>query len=227
MGFFKVTTDEESIKDYAGSNSKYINASGIYECILKSVIVDTSAKGSEFINLWIEHEGQEQPLFNAIRLTNTDGQANLEQALFNKLCIVCGASKDHDVNDPVSRMVPIAAKGAEKECMVLEDFDDTPVYIRIQMEYSLYDGKIQEKKNVKNFFRLEDKATASEIVNNTDFGKQYELEESKYADAITYKDGLTPEDVEEWKKNRSSTSKKEESTTTKPAGGFGGKRFGK
>lgn len=223
MAFFKVNTSEESIKDYSGDGGNYLNNSGIYEVIIKSAIVDTSAKGSESITLWIDYNGQEQPIFQAMRLTNNDGSDNLGKDLFNKFCIVCGATKDDEIPDPVSRMVSIGEKGSEKECSVLETFDNLPIFIRIQMEYGMYDGKIQQRKNIRNIFRYEDKATAAEIVNNSDFGKQYEIELG-YADKITYKDGLTEEDVAEWIKNRKSGKTKEESK--KPSGGFGGKRFG-
>ena len=62
MAFFTVKTDEENIRDYSGE-SNFINKSGIYEVIIKHVIVSRSANGSESIDLWIEHNGKEQPIF--------------------------------------------------------------------------------------------------------------------------------------------------------------------
>ena len=76
MAFFKVTTSEESVKDYTGDSGKWLNKSGIYDVIVKAVIVDTTAKGSEYLNLWLEYEGQLQPIYQAMRLTNTDGSRN-------------------------------------------------------------------------------------------------------------------------------------------------------
>ena len=225
MAFFKVTTNEESVKDYTGDGGKWLNKSGIYEVIIKAVIADTTAKGSEYLNLWVEYEGQLQPLFQAMRLTNNDGSRNLGADLFNKFCIVAGATGDTEVADPVSRMIPMGKGGEEIECMVLEEFDDTPMVIRLQMEYSMYEGKVQQSKIIRNFFRFEDHATASEIVNNADAGKQFEAEQA-YADKVSYKDGLTEEDVAEWLKNQKSGKK--EDSNKKPAAGFGQKRtFGK
>ena len=111
--------------------------------------------------------------------------------------------------------------------MVLEDFDDVPVTIRLQMEYSMYEGKVQQTKSIRNFFRFEDKATAAEIINGTEVGKQFETEQ-EYADKVTYKDGLTEEDVAEWLKSQKSGAKKED-TNKKPSAGFGGQKrsFGK
>ena len=225
MAFFKVTTSEESVKDYTGDGGKWLNKSGIYEVIVKAVIADTTAKGSEYLNLWVEHEGQLQPLFQAMRLTNNDGSRNLGADLFNKFCLIAGATEGADINDPVSRMIPMGKGGEEIECMVLEDFDDTPILIRLQMEYSMYEGKIQQSKIIRNFFRFEDHATAAEIVNNADVGNQFEKEQ-EYADKVSYKDGLTVEDVAEWLKNQKSGKK--EDSNKKPAAGFGQKRsFGK
>ena len=225
MAFFTVNTTEENVKDYTGDGGKWLNKSGIYDVIIKAVIVDSTAKGSEFLNLWVEHEGQEQPIYQAMRLTNNDGSPNLGQKLFTKLCVVAGAADGGKISDPVSRMLPMGKGGEEVECMVLEDFDDTPVTLRLQMEYSMYEGKPQASKNIRNFFRFEDHATAAEIVNNADVGKQYE-KELEYADKVSYKDGLTEEDVQNWL--NSQKSGKKEGVNNKPAAGFGQKRtFGK
>lgn len=225
MAFFKVKTDEENVKDYSGDGGKWINKSGMYDIVLKAVTVNSSAKGSEYLNLWLEYQGQEQTVYLAMRITNTDGSPNLGQKLFNKLCIVSGATEGADIGDPVSRMIPMGKGGEEVECMVLEEFDNVPITMRVQMEYSMYNGEVQESKSVRNFFRFEDKATASEIVNNSDDkGKQFAIEQEQ-ADRITYRDGLTEEDIAEWRKNRSSGKKQEAST---PKQGFGQKRtFGK
>ena len=88
MGFFTVKTDEETVRDYSGDGGAYISKSGIYEIVIKSVIVDKTQNGSEFLNLWFEHQGQEQIIFQAMRLTNNDGSANLGAKLFNKLCVI-------------------------------------------------------------------------------------------------------------------------------------------
>ena len=227
MAFLTVNADEENIRDYDGDGSAYIQKSGIYDVIIKNVIVDQTDKGSQFINLWIDHQGKEQPIFQAMRLTNNDGSDNLGKKAFNKFCIVAGLQAGEEITDPVSVMVPIGKGGEEKKCMVLEQFNDTPMTIRIQMEYTLYDGKIRESKSIRNFFRYEDKATASEIVNDVENkGEQFQKEQ-EYADKVSYKDGLTEEDVAQYLKDRKSGSKDGEKDK-KPANGFGQKRtFGK
>ena len=225
MAFRTVKTSEEHVKDYTSDGGNYLNKSGVYEVVIKAVIVDSSPSGSEYLNLLVEYNGQVQPIFQAMRLTNNDGSENLGAKLFTKLCVIAGATDGAEIPDPVTRMLPIGEKGVDKECRVLEIFDDIPVHLRLQMEYGMYEGKVQERKNIRNFFRFEDKATAAEIINETEAGKQYE-QELEYAEKVTLKEGLTEEDVAEWKKNRrkGGSDKKEEGK--KPAGGFGGKRFG-
>lgn len=223
MGFFTVKTDEETVRDYSGDGGAYISKSGIYDIVIKSVIVDKTQNGSEFLNLWFEHQGQEQIIFQAMRLTNNDGSANLGAKLFNKLCVIADFGEGTEIQDPTPRMLPIGKGGEEKECMVLTEFDDMPVKIRVQFEYRIYEGKIQESKIVRNFFRFTDNATASEIVNNSEeMGKQYSKEE-EIADKISYKDGLTEEEVSQWLKDRRSGKKEAE----KKPSGTGRRSFGR
>ena len=221
MGFFTVNTSEDAIKDYSGDGGKWLNKSNIYPLVVKHAIVSISSKGSKSIDLWVDHDGQEQMLFQAMRLTNNDGSENLGSKLFTKFCVVAGAANGEVIADPISMMLPVGKGKEEKECMVLEQFNDIPITLRLQMEYSMYEGKIQARQNVRNFFRFEDNATAAEIIDNSEEkGKQF-LAEQEYADKVTYNDELTPEDIEAWIKNRG----KEQKTPTKtPAAGFGGKR---
>jgi hypothetical protein len=62
---------------------------------------------------------------------------------------------------------------------------------------------------IKNFFR-EDGASAEEIVKDEseDFGKRLALESEKYASNVTYKNDLTPEDVEAWKESKKDNASK-------------------
>lgn len=225
MAFFKVSTNEENVRDYEGGGG-YLNKSGIYEVKIKHTVVNTSPNGSTYIDLYVEYKDKLIPIFQAIRLTNNDGSANLGQALFNKLCIIAGATEGNEINEPVPATLPIGKNKEAVDCLVLEDFNDLVVYLRLQMEYSVYDGKIRENKNIRNFFRYEDKATASEIVNDAkEKGSQY-FKEEEYADKVVYKDDLTEEDIKQWIQDRKSGKESTVQSTPKPS--FGTKRtFGK
>ena len=199
MAFFHVSTSEDQIKDRA--ESAYIRESGIYDVIMKHALYSKSPNGSEAIDLVVDYNGQEQTLWGAIRLTNNDGKPSYTAPLFNKLCIICGGEEGTEIADPVQVSLPIGKGGEAKDCMELEDLANIPIGVRIQIEYSVYNEEIRENKVVKNFFRATDHATAQEIVNNTNFGNQYN-EEAKLANKIVYKDNLTKEEVDNWKKER-------------------------
>jgi hypothetical protein len=98
---------------------------------------------------------------------------------------------------PIEAELPIGKDGTSKDAAVLEDLADLEYLIRVQMEYSVHEGSIQEKKVVKGFYRAEDKASAEEIVNESEPGKQYDKDE-KYFDSVTYKDGLDEAAIEKW-----------------------------
>jgi hypothetical protein len=143
----------------------------------------------------LEHAGQKQPLYGNLRVTNNDGTPNkIGSKIFNQLMIVAGVD---EVSDPIEAELPMGKNGAMKDAAVLEDLSDIDVLVRVQMEYGAYNGNITEKKIIKGFYRADDKATAEEIVNESDFGKGYENDQ-KYVNNITYKDGVTEEQVTAW-----------------------------
>ena len=225
MAFYQVNTSDDNIRDYSGTSSNYLNKSGMYDIIIKYVTVEVSPKGSEYLNFVIEHNGVQQTIYNAIRLTNNDGKANLSAKNFNKLCVIAGMTEGDSINDPVSMTLPIGKNNEDRECMVLEEFCDMPVTVRLQMEYSLYNGAIMQNRNLQNFFRYTDKATASEIINDSDTkGKQYSRE-LEYADRTIYRDNLTEEDVLEWQRNRKNGASQEKKPATSSTGFT--RRFGK
>lgn len=220
MSFFKVSTAEDQIKDSAGS-SNFINKSGIYDVLVKAVIVDTTPNGSMSLNLWIEYNEQPQMLYGAIRMTNNDGTPNFQAVLLNKLAVCSGLKDGTEIEEPIPVDLPVGKGGENKECMVLQEIQDAPVAIRIQMEYSMYEGKVMEKKIVKNFYRVPDHKTAMEIVNNGE-SKQYD-KDMEIADKNNLKDGLTEDDVTEYKKNRKNGNANPTKEEKKPLS-FGQKR---
>ena len=192
MSFFKSSKKQEDVKQ-GGSN--HITTSGLYPVLILAPIVSVSKNGSTSIDMYVEHKGQKQVIYGNLRITNNDGSENkIGSKVFNQLMIISG--KD-EVADPIEVELPIGKKEAVKEAAILEDLADIPILMRIQMEYSVYNGKIQEKKVIKGFFRESDKASAEEIVNESEAGLSLE-KEMKYVDNVTYKDDLTPEVIQAW-----------------------------
>ncbi len=222
MSFFKASTKAEDVKQ-GGSN--YITGSGIYPVTILAPVVSVSDGGSTSVDLYVDHAGQKQIVYGNMRITNNDGSSNkIGAKVFNQLMIIADCE---EVAEPVEVELPIGKNESMKSVDVLEDLADIDVLMRVQMEYSAYKGNIQEKKVIKGFFRASDNATAEEIVNESDVGQGYEREQ-KYVDNITYKDGLSADDIQAWisagrPKGTAGGDKKEKKGK---APSFGKKRFG-
>ena len=193
MSFFKASKDKADVQQ--SSNSKFLNSSGCYPVNLIAPFANSSKGGSTSVDLFVDHEGQNQVIYGNMRITNNDGTPNaIGSKVFNQLMIIAEVD---DLSDPVDTELPIGKGGAEKDVSVLEELADIDVVLRIQMEYSVYNKNIQEKKVIKGFFRAGDNASAEEIVNESEAGVQYE-KESKYFENITYKDGLDADAIAAW-----------------------------
>lgn len=220
MSFFKVSTKSEDIKDSGGN---FINASGVYPVTILAPVVSVSAKGSTSIDMFVEHNGQKQIVYGNLRITNNDGSENkIGNKLFNQLLVVAGLN---EVADPVDMELPIGKKGADKPAAVLEDLMELEVLMRIQLEYGVWNGNITEKKNIRAFFRAEDKASAEEIVKEAGYGDTFTKGE-EYNANVTYKDDTTEESIKEWIANKRPKGTAGGGTAAK-APSFGKKRFGK
>jgi len=225
MSFFKSSKKAEDVKQ-GGSN--HITTSGLYPVVILAPIVSVSKNGSTSIDMYVDHKGQKQVIYGNLRITNNDGSENkIGSKVFNQLMIISG--KD-EVTDPIEAELPIGKKEAMKEVAVLEDLADVPILMRVQMEYSVYKGNIQEKKVIKGFFRESDKASAEEIVNESEVGQAFE-KEMKYVDNVTYKDDLTPETIQSWiaggrKEGLPSGSSAGSSSEPAKKPAFGKRRFG-
>lgn len=222
MSFATASKKKEDVKQ-GGSN--HITGSGVYPIRILAPVVSVSKGGSQSVDLYLDHLGQKQICYGNLRTTNNDGSPNkIGSKIFNQLLIIADVDA---VADPVSAELPIGKKEALKEVDVLEDLCDIDVLMRVQMEYSKYNGNIQEKKVIKSFFRAEDKATAEEIVNDETPGGGFERE-LKYVNNITFKDGLDEATITKWiSDKRPEGTAGDAGSTPEKAPSFGSKRFGK
>ena len=193
MSFFKAKKSAEDLAQSSGSN--YLNASGCYPVNVVAPFVSVGKNGAVTVDLYIDHAGQEQVIYGNMRITNNDDSENeIGSKIFNQLMIIADVE---EVGEPTDSELPLGKAGAAKDVGVLEDLADVDVILRMQMEYSTWNGNIQEKKVIKGFYRAEDMASAEEIVNETEPGAQYE-KDAKFFENVTYKDGLDPEAIEAW-----------------------------
>ena len=221
MSFAKASKKQEDVKQ-GGSN--HIVASGVYPITILAPVVSVSKGGSQSVDLYVEHMGQKQIVYGNLRITNNDDSPNkIGAKIFNQLLIIAGVDS---VADPISVELPIGKKESMKEVDILEDLCDLEVTMRIQMEYSIYNGNIQEKKIIKAFFRSGDNATAEEIVNKDTPGAGYERE-LKYVNNITFKDELDEASVAKWIAAKRPDGTADGASAPEKAPSFGSRRFGK
>lgn len=198
-----VSKKAEDMKD--ASSGAYINQSGIYDIVLNYVQLAETKNGACQINFNVNHQGMDQTIYGPILLSKEKKINEITYNLLNRLCAIAGMEDGQDIEtETVEKLVGKAQKPMEME--IIPELVDLPLKIRVQMEYSVWNGTIQERKAVKAFYR-EDGATAAEAESGVDIGSRLAKDKEKYASNVTYKDGLTADDVQEWIKSKSSSSK--------------------
>lgn len=210
MAFFTVKKDEKSVAD---NSFEYINESGIYDVTIKFVSVKVNTHNARSLDFNVLYKGAETTLYG-LKLENNDGTDNYQRALFNKLCVIADLES---IDEPVIRSHKVGKDQKEQEFSVLEQFDDLPIKIGIRFNYSRYNGEIREQREIIGFYRASDGATANEITNGLTPGARLE-KDRKFEKNVKYSDGLTEDEVREWKASKSnSTTAKTTSAPTKKA----------
>lgn len=197
---FRVTTKSDAVAESNGSS--YISKSGIYDVTIKFASLDVAGSGAESVNFNLDYNGNSQTIYGPY-VTNKNGDVNeIGAKLINKLAVIIGMG-DGDEFDIDEETHNVGRDNKPQDFNVITNFSDTPIKIRLQEEYSKYNGEIKKRMVIRNFFR-EDGAAAEEIVADTEIGKRLALEEEKWASDVTYKDGLTAEDIAEWLESKRS-----------------------
>lgn len=197
----------EAIKTIGDGGTKLaINKSGLYNIqIVKAYMKLKEGTNAKTLHLRVkvdDNEGQ-QVLF--IRQTNKDGKENFEKILLDKLLVVCGIEE-------VKRLIPTRFTYKDKEYMedCIQELENKKVIVQIKQEFDQWEGKINERFVVKNFFRVDDKATAVEIVDQKNFGKKYESLDDEYINATVYKNGVTAQQAKAYLDARRSDNQQSE-----------------
>lgn len=229
MALFQTKRSAEEVKETSG-NSKYISKPGIYDVnVLAAFVSQSTGSNSIVVDFFLDNDGQEQVLYGNLRLTNKDGSENkIGARTFNKLLVILDQD---EAEDPEEAVLPIGKNGEEKTVDIIPNLTEFPVKMWVAIEYSKYNGNIQEKKVIRNFYRAEDGASAEEIVNEAEPGAQYakdlEYLETSDSKGYIYKDDLTKEDIDKWISDgrpKGGSGGNSSTATKKPS--FGKKRFG-
>ena len=203
----KVNTSTEAVAETSGS--QYLSKSGIYNVTINFASLDVSAGGAESINFNFDYYGNSQTVYGPYITEKAGNTLEIGAKLINKLAIITGM-EDGDEYELEEETHAVGKDNKEVEFKVITNFSDMPVKVRLQEEYSVNPKtkEIQKRMVIKNFFR-QDGASAEEIVKDADFGKRLEIEQTKYADNVTYAeskkgagDAPTPEEVAAWKASK-------------------------
>lgn len=223
-----VSKKTEAIKD-GGTGGGLINRSGIYDVVINYVQVAETKNGAYQLNFNVNSGGMDQTIYGPI-LVGKDGKVNeITQNLLNRLCIIAGMEDGQEIETEEAEF-PVGREQKMMTMQIIPELSELAVKMRVQMEYSLWDNNIQERKGIKAFYR-EDGATAAEAESGENIGRRLALDEEKYASNVTYKDGLTEQDVQKWIQDRISGNSGSSAPAAKasPAPKAGAKRplFGK
>lgn len=214
---FKIQANEKAVSDVTSTGS-YMNTSGIYPVTINFASVSKTRNGAEQINFNVTN-GETTKTFYGPYYKQTNGEYNeIAVSLYSKLGVIIGLEDGAEfTTETEERMVGMPAKPMELE--VIQELVDVPVYMHIKAKYNLYQGNIKENLEIRSFFRAEDSASAAEILKGSNFGDQMTVVEEKYASDVTYEDGLTEEEVKDWKhsrKNSNGEAKKGPTPKAKP-----------
>lgn len=213
MAFLQSKVDTQEIKDSSGS---FIGKSDIYDLTIKTVSVDQGKNGGVALNFNVDYNGNETVLYG-LRLKNNDGSDNFQMATFKKLCLLAGAvdaQGDIFVEEPSIETHKLGKDQTPTDLAVLTEFSDFQVKIKVQNVYSLYQGEVKQRKEIRGFYRYEDGATPVEVINGVE-PKQYLKDKETVADIL--KDGVTEEQVEEFLSAKSGGSSTPKSAPAKAA----------
>ncbi len=193
---FKIKTDNQSISESSGAS--FIGSSGIYDVTINFASVAVTANGAEQMVFNVDYNGNGQTFYGPYYKDTKGNYLDIGVKLYTTLGVISGL-EDGDEFTIESESHEVGKDKESKEFDVVQELTDLNIKLQVQAEYSIYKDNIQERMAIRSFFR-EDGASAEEIVNDGDTGKRLAMVEEKYASNISYRDGLTPEAVEEWVK---------------------------
>lgn len=218
----KINATPDAVKD-GGSGSSYLFDNGIFDVTINFASIEVTKGGSNKVNFNVNYNGQDQVVYG-FNITNNNGDTNtIGMGLLNKLGVIAGLGDgdDLDIEEEVHK---VGKDQKEQEFAVITNFSGLPCKMRLQREYGRYNGKINRRLEIRNFFR-EDGASASEIVNGSEVGKQYALELEKYSSTSKYNDGVTPEEAEAWEEEQRAAAKGKATVATPTAAAKPTSRF--
>lgn len=192
---FKMKVNAESVKE-SGGGASFIGSSGIYDVTINFASIGVTKNGAESINFNVDYNGNSQTIYGPYYKGKDGNYLDIGTKLYTTLGVIAGL-EDGDEFTVETEEHTVGKDNKEMEFDVIQELTDLNIKMQIQAEYSMHEDKIRESMVIRSFFR-EDGASAEEIVNDGEVGKRLAMVEEKFANNISYRDNLTPEQVEEW-----------------------------
>ena len=189
-----ISTSQDSIKDSGGS--AFIGTEGVFDVTLNFVSISTTKGGAKQVDFNVSYKGNDQVIYGPIIVNKDEKQNEIGMQLVNKLGVIVGL-RDGDVVTVETESHKVGKDQKEQDFEVITDFSGQDVKLRVQREYAKYNGEIKRSLVIRNVFRA-DGASAAEIANDGEIGKQLAIELEKYCSAPSYRDGVTPEEAAAW-----------------------------
>ena len=200
-----MSTKQDDIRD-GGAGLGFIAGEGIFPVELDFVSINKTENGAAKVNFNVLYKGEPQTIYGPTIMNKPlagekEGQPNkIGMSLVHKLGVIVGLEDGQEFT--IEEEVHAVGKDrVDTTFDVITDFSDAEVYLHVVREYSRYNGEIRSALSIRNVFRAHDCASAAEIENNKDFGKQYEISLEKYCNPV-YRDGVTAEEAEAFEEQR-------------------------
>ena len=217
---FKINKSAAAVKESSGGS--YISSSGIYDITIDFASLDVTKNGAESVNFNIEYNGNKQTIYGPYVQAGNGDPLDIGLALINKIFVIADAPEGEPNIEEEEHNV--GKDNKPQDFAVFTDLSGIECKIRLQEEYSRYDGKITKRLAIKNFY-TSDGASAEEYISGENIGKKLS-QDMKYADNVTYRDSSkgandapTPEEVQAWKDEKAGKKPADSSAKaeTKPA----------
>lgn len=219
-----MNVNPDTIKE-GGNGSSFIGSSGVYDVTINFASVGVTANGAESINFNLEYNDNSQTIYGPYYKGKDGNYLDIGVKLYTTLGVIAGLDDGEEFTIE-SETHEVGKDNKSVDFDVIQELTDLNIKMQIQAEYSMYEGNIQERMVIRSFFR-EDGASAEEIVNDGEVGKRLAMVEEKYASNVSYRDGLTPEDVDAWVKGGRGKGGASTPAPKKSASANTGKLFGK
>lgn len=197
---FKYTLNIDRLRDSDKKVSEMRDGfgmnSGFFCCRIDFIAITENDKGSKTLNFKLYNVDTNISTIAYLRITNNDGKPSFQAPLVDKLMTIL------EFNELSTNKENVTLYSTEETYDVISEIKQRSVCILLEKEWNKYNGKLYSRYNIRNFFRMKDYATASEIIDQKDFGKYFNsIKDNEYFTKVKYSN-TNEEEVKYYLKNK-------------------------